>query len=155
MVRQITNLITEFTDLSEQEIERLLALPPRALYDDPVYVSVLTTLDVATLRQTLPYAREVYDEHLQQLKERHNLGSTVMSGHTLGSALVGFVMQPDRLPELLDKHALLSAQTIRATLPDLVDLLGEIEEGAEQWQTAMVILSLPLMARTDGHTPHA
>ena len=146
MNQEIITLINEYTDLSEQEIKRLLSQPPRTIYDDPVYVSVLTLLDVATLRQTLPYARDAYEKNLNRLKEQHGLSTTVMSGHTLGSALVGFLMQPDRLPEMLEKHAILSVKTIREAVPDLVDILGGIEAGAEQWQAAMVIMSLPLMA---------
>jgi hypothetical protein len=47
---------------------------------------------------------------------------------------------------MLDKHASLTVETIRDTVPDLVKILGTIETGAEQWQAAMVIMSLPLMA---------
>lgn len=146
----LIELITQYTDLSEYDANRLLALPPRALYDDPVYTSIVASLDVATIRQTLPYAREVYDDHLQYLKEQHGLGSTVMSGHTLGSALVGFLMQPDRMPEMLEKHVILSPQTVRKTMPDLVNLLGTIGEGAAEWQSAMIVLSLPLMVDDNG-----
>ena len=50
----VTDLIEQYTDLSRQEIDRLLAMEPMTLYNDPVYISVVATLDVATLRQTLP-----------------------------------------------------------------------------------------------------
>ncbi len=138
--------LATYTGLSEAEIGRLLALSPAEIYDDPAYLALIPLLDEETLKATAAQVQELYGEHLPALKDKHQLGGSIMSSYTLVNWVLGFLMYPERLRDMLNYHRRLSAEQVGAMLPDLFALLGDLEEGREAWETALAVISLPLLA---------
>jgi hypothetical protein len=141
------DLLAHYVGLSLDDMEYLFSLSPRAMYEDPVYQSLIAQLDVEMLRDTLDDVQNLYNTYIERIKEAHNLSHTVMSGHTLSRWIVAYLVHPERMEEILDHHALLPTQKIAETLPSLIDVLGRLEDGGQEWQRALVIMSLPLLAR--------
>lgn len=138
--------IAEVLHITEAEARRLLALAPETMYQDPGYQALVRQLEPNHLHKTAPQARAVYMHSLDPVKEKYGLSDTIMSGYTLVNWVLGFLMAPDHLPDMLDRHAKLDRDTIAAVLPELVDILGDMEEGSLDWQQALVVFSLPLIA---------
>ncbi|MBN1564569.1 MAG: hypothetical protein JXA10_12060 [Anaerolineae bacterium] len=141
-----TETMATYMGLSVNEVERLLALPPAAIYDDPAYQAVVNQLDADVLRQTLGHVRAVYDKGLAPIKAKYGLSNTIMSGFTLGNWVLGYLTTPDHLNNMLDRHAALPREVIAAALPELVALLDDLPAGRGEWQRALVTFSLPLIA---------
>lgn len=129
------------------EIERLLALPGESLYDNDVYQTLVADLDAAQIEATAQYARQAYNDHLPPIKAKYGLSDTIMSAYTLCNWVLGYIMYPDKLPDLLARHRRIPVETMRAALPELIDLLDDLPKGREAWQRALIVFSLPLIAQ--------
>jgi hypothetical protein len=140
-------IIAAYTGLSTDDVTRLLALPPAAIYQDPAYQGVVNRLDATLLRRTLVHVRAAYDDGLASIKEKHGLTGTIMSGFTLGNWVLGFLNAPDHLNDMLDRHARIPENVIEAVLPELVALLDDLPEARAEWQCALVTFSLPLIVK--------
>lgn len=122
------------------------------LFDHPDYKALIEGLDIPLLEQTVPHAREAYrrqlDGFIQVLEDEYDLENPVMSPFTLGNWLVQFLYEQDKLPELLAKHERVPIEALRDGLPELLRMLDDIDDDAirQEWQRAMCILSLPLIA---------
>ena len=138
--------LARYAGMSAHEIERLLALPAAKIYEDPVYRDMVASLDREHLDRTAKYARDVYDKHILALQEQYNLNSSLMGGYTLSNWVLGFLMYPKRMIDMLQYHTSLPPNMIATLLPQLVQLLDEVPEGREEWQRALIIFSLPLLA---------
>jgi hypothetical protein len=137
--------LAHYAGISEDEFNRLLSLSAAAMYTDPSYQKLISQLDAAALSQTLPYARTVYEKYLPDIKEKYGLAGTVMSGYTLCNWVLGFLMRPERITDMLERHVNVPTQTIINALPDLAAVLDEAEQGGPDWQKALIIFSMPLM----------
>ncbi len=138
--------LATYTGLPEAEIERLLALSPTEIYDDPAYLALIPSLDAEMLKATAAQVQQIYADRLPALKDKHQLGGSIMSSYTLVNWVLGFLMYPERLRDMLHYHRKLSAQQVASMLPDLFELLNEMNEGREAWATALAVISLPLLA---------
>ncbi len=138
--------LATYIGLPQEEIERLLALSPAEIYDDPAYLALIPTLDEQTLKATAAQVQEIYEDYLPALKDKHRLGGSIMSSYTLVNWVLGFLMYPERLRDMLHYHRRLSADQVAEMLPDLFELLDELTEGREAWASALAIISLPLLA---------
>ncbi|MCB9450564.1 MAG: hypothetical protein H6672_03950 [Anaerolineaceae bacterium] len=138
-------LLSSYSGVPAQDLKNLLALAPQEIYQSAMYHELVRQIDQKELEQTLASVRVIYDEHLPEIKDRFQLQRTIMSGYTLGSWLLGYIAFPDKMVDLLDRHQNIPPQVIREVLPELLDLLETIPEGAAAWQQAMVIVALPLM----------
>ncbi|MBN1565502.1 MAG: hypothetical protein JXA10_16775 [Anaerolineae bacterium] len=138
--------VAHYLNISEADVQRLKALAPQAMYADAFYQSLITQLDSQVLHDTAGDARAVYAEHLEELKAQHGLTDSIMSGHTLVNWVLGFLMYPDKLGDMIDRHANVASHTITETLPDLINMLAEIPSatGQTEWQRALVLFTLPL-----------
>jgi hypothetical protein len=141
----IAQSLSHYVGVSVGEFERLLSLSAEAMYNDPVYQSLISQLDAALLSSTLPYIRTVYEKYLPDIKERYGLAGTVMSGYTLCNWVLGFLMRPDRISDMLERHARVPTSAIINALPELAAVLDEAEGGTAEWQKALVVFSMPLM----------
>ncbi len=70
-----------------------------------------------------------------------------MSGYTLVNWVLGFMMYPERMRDMLSVHASVSSGVVADMLPHLVDLLEKLPENREDWQRALLIFSLPLVVQ--------
>lgn len=141
----IQQLVT-YTGLPETEIKRLLALSPTEIYDDPAYLALIPQLNEETLKATAAQVQQIYEDYLPALKDKHQLGSTIMSSYTLVNWVLGFLMYPERLRDMLRYHRRLTAEQVANMLPDLFALLDEMSEGVNAWKMALAVISLPLLA---------
>ncbi len=138
--------LATYTGLSDAEIERLLALSPSEIYDDPAYSALIPQLDEEALKATAAQVQQIYADHLPALKDKHQLSGSIMSSYTLVNWVLGFLMYPERLPDMLQYHQRLTSEQVAAMLPDLFTLLDALSEGREAWETALAVISLPLLA---------
>ena len=138
--------LATYTGLPEAEIERLLQLSPSEIYDDPVYLDLIPQLDEETLKATAAQVQQLYSDHLPALKDKHKLSGSIMSSYTLVNWVLGFLMYPERLRDMLHYHRRLSADQVAAMLPELFDLLSSLNEGRDAWEMAMAVISLPPLA---------
>lgn len=138
--------LVTYTGLPETEIERLLALPPTEIYNDPAYLALIPQLDEATLKATAAQVQQIYGDQLPALKDKHRLGGTIMSSYTLVNWVLGFLMYPERLRDMLRYHRRLTPEQVADMLPDLFSLLDEMTEGVDAWKMALAVISLPLLA---------
>lgn len=139
------DLLSSYSGIPVSDLQSLFALAPIDIYQNGRYQELVSQIDQKALEQTLSFVRVIYDEYLPEIKDRYQLQRTVMSGYTLGSWLLGYISFPDKMVDLLDRHRKVPPQVIREVLPELLDLLETIPEGAAAWQRAMVIVALPLM----------
>jgi hypothetical protein len=143
----LADLYAKYVGLAADEIERLLAMPAEAIYQDKGYQSLVTGLDVSLLHDTARHVREAYDQGLPDLKARYGLAGTVMSGFTLCNWVLGYLNYPTKLSDLLGQHERIPTKTMTDMLPELVDLLEGVPEGRQEWERALLIITLPLLAR--------
>ena len=141
--------LATYTGLPETEIERLLALSPVEIYDDPAYLALIPQLDEETLKASAAHVQQIYGEQLPSLKDKHRLGGTIMSSYTLVNWVLGFLMYPERLRDMLHYHQRLSTEQVAGMLPELFALLDDLPEGRDAWKTALAVISLPLLANGD------
>lgn len=142
----LVDRLAQELNTTPDEIERLLALNAVALYDEPTYQAFVKQLHGDVLEETVPQVRAAYDRGLPAIKARYKLSDTVMSGYTLANWILGFMMYPDRMRDMLDRHQNVPADVVAAALPDLLDLLDEAGV-TQEWKQALVTFSLPLLAR--------
>lgn len=139
--------IAGYMGLTVKDVDQLLALSPAAVYDDPIYQEVVASLDPTLLRTTLGQVRDIYAAGLDPIKEKYGLSDTIMSGFTLGNWVLGFLTSPNHLNDMLERHANIPPQAIEDALPELVDLLEDLDDGRAEWQRVLVTFSLPLIAK--------
>ena len=145
----LTELYTRYAGLPAEEAERLLAMPAGAIYRDRGYQALVTDLDESVLHNTARYVREVYDRELPDLKAQYGLVDTVMSGYTLCNWVLGYLNYSSRLSDLLAQHDRIPVDTMLDMLPKLVEMLETVPEGREEWERALLIITLPLLARNN------
>lgn len=139
--------LATYAQVPVREVERLLSLHPEAIYQDTVYQGWIANLDTKLLSRELPHARAAYDSGLNLIKHKYNLTGTIMSGHTLCNWVLGFLMYPSKLRDMIEHHAAVPVESVAAALPELIALLDDIPSGREEWQRALVIFTLPLLVR--------
>jgi hypothetical protein len=137
--------LATYAQVSAAEIDRLLALRPEAIYQDKIYQTWIASLDTVQLSSNLPHARAAYDRGLDPIKHKYKLSGTIMSGHTLCNWVLGFLMYPEKLRDMLDHHASVPTRSVAAALPELIALLDDMPSGRDEWQRALVIFTLPLL----------
>lgn len=143
----LATALATYAHIPVSEIERVMSLTPEAIYQDEVYQAWITSLDTRLLSHELPYARAAYDKGLALIKQKHELIGTIMSGHTLCNWVLGFLMYPEKMRDMLDYHVSVSPAVVASILPELITLLDDMPAGREEWQRALVIFSLPLLVR--------
>jgi len=143
----LARTLAPYLNVTPQDVDRLLSMPPAEIYADKFYQDLVIQLDPRLLQKTSDYAYSAYDEHLPSLKEEYGWLNTLMGGYTLCNWVLGFLMYPETLPDLLPHHARIPNDVVAEVLPKLVALLDTMPQGREEWQRALVVLSLPLLVR--------
>ncbi len=142
----LVDRLAQELETTPDEIERLLTLDATALYDDPGYQAFVDRLRGDVLEATVAQVRAAYDRGLPEIKARYALSDTVMSGYTLANWVLGFMMYPDQIRDMLDRHRSVPPDVVSATLPELLDLLDDANV-APEWKHALATFSLPLLAQ--------
>lgn len=147
----IEERLTEVIGIPREEVERLLAMPAIAIYRDEAFRALVNRLDKELLFSTLPDTRAAFDFHIPIFQARvrtahPQVAVQRMSASTLGMWLVGFLQIPNAMERLAVFHAPVPPDFIREFLPDLLAMLDDIAVGRQEWQRALALLSLPLLA---------
>jgi hypothetical protein len=141
--------IAHYTGLEETDVNRFLRMYTVDVYKDKTYLAAVQELDKAYLEKTLQLARSAYEQHIEtfkdEVKARYGLTKAPMSAFTLGNWVVGVLQYPASAGEILNLHKGIKGEVISGSLQDLLDMLNDMPEGAEQWQQALCLLSFPLM----------
>jgi hypothetical protein len=143
----LNDLLATYLNVAPREVERLLALSPQAIYQDKGYLGLVGQLNSTQLNRTAEHAYEAYNQGLPPLKEQYGLSDSVMSGYTLCNWVLGFLMYPEQMRDMLERHAAVPTDTVAAMLPELIQLLDTMPAGRDDWQRALIVFSLPLLAR--------
>lgn len=141
------DMLSSYSGIPVKQLQYLLSLSPAKMYQDSVYQNLVRQLNAEMLQDTLVSVRETYDKHLPTIKRQYNLRNTTMSGFTLANWIIGFLSYPDRLPDLLERHVNVPPSVIADVAPDLLAVLGEVPRGGAEWQRALTVFILPLLAR--------
>lgn len=149
----IEDTLAQYTGIPKASISRIIKMPQATVYDDQEYQGWIRALDSNRLHTTLPLARSAYDRHLPEFVEglhaRYSMKDTPMSSYTLGNWLVGFLQYPSTLANLSEIHNRIPQHAFRELLPLLLNMLDDMPAGREDWQRALALMALPLLA------PHA
>jgi hypothetical protein len=143
----LAQVLAPYINVPPQTVERLLSLTPAEIYADESYQGMVAQLNANSLQKTSDYAYAVYDEQLPALKAQYGLLDTLMGGYTLCNWVLGFLMYPETLPDMVGRHTRIPTDVVAEVLPKLVTMLDTMPQGRAEWQRALVVLSLPLLAR--------
>lgn len=140
--------LAQYSGIPAETIKQWLSLSPESIYRDTGYLAWVKDLDEDLLTDNLKAVRAIYESDLDAIKSRHGLSDTIMGAHTLGNWVLGFLKFPDQLPDLLERHASVPGTVVANVLPELAVLLNKIEDdaGRAEWQRALILFSIPLMA---------
>lgn len=145
------HMLANYIGTDAEEIERLLGMSQNDIFADPTYVYWVRSLPQERLDRTLALARDNYATHMpeyhQHLAAQYGMPQPKMSAYTLGNWLVGYLQYPDMVVELPSIHHRLPREAVIDMLPTMLETLGEMPEGAADWQRALAVLALPLAAQ--------
>ncbi len=142
----LNDLLAPYLNVRPQEVARMLSLKPDQIYADETYRKIVASLNSSVLQKTSDYAYDTYEKKLPVLKEKYGLAGTVMSGYTLCNWVLGFLMYPETMPDMLERHARIPTSLVADMLPELITALDDLPSGRADWQRALIAFSLPLLA---------
>lgn len=146
-----TKTIANYTGLRADKIDRFVKMSTTQIYNDADYQDFLKTLDREFLIETLPLARQAYENNLPkftaELQDRYRLPNMPMSAFTLGNWVVGVLEYPSTAGEIINMHGRVPAEVITNSLEELLEFLDDMPKGSAEWQQALCLLAFPLMMR--------
>jgi hypothetical protein len=146
----LAGVIAHYCTLSKRDVADLLRMTPEQVINDKRFTRAVDQFDVDHLLSTLPEAREVLQVHLppitEQMTANYDMENNPMSAYTLGNWIVGFAERPEQMSMLLEIHNRLPAGIFADYLPDLLAIYTHMEHHGEDWQRAMAVISIPLVA---------
>jgi|GEM_PF-1787379 len=149
----LEDTLAQYIGIPTTSVSRIIKMQQTKIYEDKDYKEWINKLDSTSLHNTLPHARSAYDKHLpdfvQILQTRYGMKDTPMSAYTLGNWLVGFLQYPSALANLAEMHNRIPQRAFREMLPQLISMLDEMPAGRADWQRALSLLALPLLAPRD------
>jgi len=146
----LANVLATYIDESTEEVQRLLKKTGQEVFMDPLFQEHLAGLDVELLQNTLADARQAYSDGLPSLKgaivQQYDYVTDPVTPFALANWLVGFLKQPDQLMTLVEWHHRVPLEIVRTGLPMLLEMLEMMPEGRQEWQHAVAIVGLALVA---------
>jgi hypothetical protein len=146
----LAHLLADYIGITSPAVERLLRMRPSDIYQDPMYKKLVESLDREYIRSTLRDAHKAYKMGLPQFMEDlssiHRFSDTPMSAYTLSNCLVAYLDAPEHMADFLDRHNHIPKDLMRDGLPHLIQMLSQMPQGCNEWQRAMAIISIPLVA---------
>ncbi|MBD2042930.1 hypothetical protein [Microcoleus sp. FACHB-672] len=147
-------------DLSKTQLEALLSKPLTDCLKSPELQQQLDSLDVQTLRETLPTAASVLAERLPPfyswLKNELGVQRVPDSPAHTTKWVIGFVNKQESLTRLVELHRPVPRPALERSVAPLVAAFDGVEDEQirQKWQKAVATLCLPLVvaAREDERT---
>lgn len=149
----IADTLAKYINVPADAIQRLLSMSTSQIYQDAEYQTWIEKIDTRQLDNTLKQAREAYDKDLPRFNERlaqeYGVKAKPMSSYTLGNWVIGYLYYPEMAKNLPQVHNRLPQHVVTEMLPDLITALDEMPDASEEWQRALAVLALPLLASRD------
>lgn len=146
----IDAVLARYIGIPTEEVQRLLKLTPEVLFVDEGYQSLIHGLRRSVLEETLPEVTAAYEAGLprlkQTLRDQYHYDTDPMTPYTLGTWMVNALRYPQRLEALMKKHERIQLPMMKHGLKDIVEMVGHIPAGGKEWQKALCVVCLPLIA---------
>jgi hypothetical protein len=136
--------------LSPQFCDSLMARPLSEVLALPAVQALLTSLNVALLRQTLPTAGSILAQHLplfyDWLHQELNVDRVPDSPEHATKWVVNFLGNQESLDHLVELHAPVPRPALELAIPRLVNSFDSVEDDPtrQEWQKAVSLLCLVL-----------
>ena len=144
----VQEAFTQHLDLSNSQIEELLAKPLKECLDAPNFKKQLESLNVSLLKQTLPTAGKVLAERLPRfynwLKNELGVKRVPDSPDHTTKWVIGFVNNEESLTHLAELHRPVPRQALERSVDPLVAAFNGIEDQRvrQEWQKTLATLCL-------------
>ncbi|MBW4682618.1 MAG: hypothetical protein KME19_21365 [Microcoleus vaginatus WJT46-NPBG5] len=144
-------VFTQHLNLSAAELEPILALSLTDLLNSAQIKDVLNSLDVQTLKETLPTAAGVLAERLPPfynwLKNELGVARVPNSPDHTTKWVIGFVNNQESLTRLVELHRPVPRPALERSVAPLVAAFDGVEDQQirQKWQKAVAALCLPLV----------
>ena len=147
----LVDQLSQCTGVSVAIISKLLAMKSLEVHEQPEYTALIKKLDARVLELTLRDARQVLDAELPAVVERYTqkykLDNFPLSGYMVGNWVMGYLNNPEHLPNLIRIHQAFPKNVMIEVVPEVLQILGKMEKGRAAWQQAFATLVLPLIAK--------
>ncbi|MBD1936881.1 hypothetical protein [Microcoleus sp. FACHB-68] len=144
-------VFTQHLNLSAAELEEVLSLSLTDLLNSVQIKDALNSLDVQTLRETLPTAASVLAERLPPfynwLKNELGVQRVPDSPAHTTKWVIGFVNNQESLTRLVELHRPVPRPALERSVAPLVAAFDGVEDEQirQKWQKAIAALCLPLV----------
>lgn len=144
-------VFTQYLNLSAAELEEVLSLSLTDLLNSVQIKDALNSLDVQTLRETLPTAASVLAERLPPfynwLKNELGVQRVPDSPAHTTKWVIGFVNNQESLTRLVELHRPVPRPALERSVAPLVAAFDGVEDEQirQKWQKAIAALCLPLV----------
>lgn len=144
-------VFTQHLNLSAAELEEVLSLSLTDLLNSAQIKDALNSLDVQTLRETLPTAASVLAERLPPfynwLKNELGVQRVPDSPAHTTKWVIGFVNNQESLTRLVELHRPVPRPALERSVAPLVAAFDGVEDEQirQKWQKAVATLCLPLV----------
>lgn len=144
-------VFTQYLNLSAAELEEVLSLSLTDLLNSVQIKDALNSLDVQTLRETLPTAASVLAERLPPfynwLKNELGVQRVPDSPAHTTKWVIGFVNNQESLTRLVELHRPVPRPALERSVAPLVAAFDGVEDEQirQKWQKAVATLCLPLV----------
>lgn len=146
----IAKTLAYYLNLPQSDMRHLLEMPPHDLYRHPLYAELLQTLDYEFLRDTLPYAKTVFNAGLPplvaHLSAEYNLYHFPLNVHMLGDWIIDFLQFPAEAWRLREVHVGIAPHLIHEVISEILTMLEALGDASPMWQRAFATMVLPLAA---------
>lgn len=150
-------VFTQHLGISAAELQKILSLSLTDLLNSQQIKDVLNSLDIETLRETLPTAASVLAERLPPfynwLKNELGVQRVPDSPDHTTKWVIGFVNHQESLTHLVELHRPVPRPALERSVSPLVGAFDGVQDDRvrKEWQKAVAALCLPLVvaARED------
>lgn len=145
------NTLSQHLNLSAFELEQLFSIPFDELLELSIFKQILVNLDVSILKQSLPQAKEILEQHLPPfyhwLQTELALARVPDSPDHTTKWVVNFLNNTEKLTHLVELHRSIPLHVLELSIPRLVGVFDEMpaEKMRQEWQKAIAALCLVLV----------
>jgi len=141
--------LSQLTGIPITTIEYWQTLSAVQIVHNRDYIDALRDVDRLELESSFNEIRTRYQGHLvhfqRMLAQRYGVHHAPMFSEILGHWVLSAVEQPSYLEHVIKRHARMPREMISDGLPMLVDMLASPSGERNEWQRAVVLLTLPML----------
>ena len=145
-------LLGEHLGISVQEVAALRALDPPTLLTTPLVRKIIDSINFPLLRASLPQAQDVLKRDLPDfytwLAHDLNVASIPTTPDHAIEWIEDFLLDRRSILELIALHQRLDSMVLVQAIPRFIHLFDALTFGRAEWQRAVALLCLVLLAGT-------